>query len=95
MAFAPDGRTLVTAGFDGRAVVWDLTAAGAGLGDTAGTLADIPAQVLVESYVCLSDASGRVLVGEPSGAVVIAAVDSGRDLATSRPLTLVASTMPR
>ena len=82
VAFAPDGRTLVTAGFDGRAVVWDLTAAGAGLGDAAGTLADIPAQVLSQSYVSLSNASGRVLVGEPSGAVIIAAVRSGRDLAS-------------
>lgn len=82
VAFAPDGRTLVTAGFDGRAVVWDLTAAGAGLGDPVGTLADIPAQVLSQSYVALSNASGRVLVGEPSGAVIIATAPSGGHVAS-------------
>lgn len=72
LAFSHDGGTLATGGYDGRLVLWDLHHRPT-LGRTVGSLATVPGAVaLPDSYVATTGASGRILVGEPDGAVVVA-----------------------
>ncbi|MDQ1725908.1 MAG: hypothetical protein QOG52_2936 [Frankiaceae bacterium] len=81
VAFSPDGRTLVTGGFDGRTVTWAM---GPPVVTPARTgISAIPPDVLSQSYLALSPATDRILVGEPDGTVVLATASTGAQLAAA------------
>ena len=79
VAFSQNGHALVTAATDGRVVTWDLTGK-LGLVAAVGSVHDVKPDVMAGSYVALSTATARMLVGTADGRVLITQFPSGRTL---------------
>ena len=83
VAFSQNGHALVTAAMDGRAVTWDLTGK-LGLVAAVGSVHDVKPDVMAGSYVALSTATARMLVGTADGRVMITQFPGGKTLSAYR-----------
>lgn len=78
-AFLGGDAALLTAGFDGRLIRWDLTGQSP-VDGVVGSLGNGPPSLLANSYVAVAAPTKRVLVGDPDGSVSVAELPSGRVL---------------